>query len=177
MCRLICQSHSAHLVVTGFFKGSRRFGCMEPLRFIYIPRFLKVNHPKTRPFSIQNKVNRFVSNKTTILIHKWRQPTYFHAFHVCFVLKQPPQKKTMKRRRNGVSSVFSTRGPFAKTSFFQRRLGKTAELFRPLRRCRKVGGDLGKTNCWYEQWKRAPGCLGYIGGYTTQLYRDYNKPI
>ena len=21
-----------------------------------------------------------------------------------------------------------------------------------------------------------PGCLGYIGDYTTQLYRDYNKP-
>ena len=25
--------------------------------------------------------------------------------------------------------------------------------------------------------KRAPGCLVYIGGYTTQLYRDYNKPL
>ena len=22
-----------------------------------------------------------------------------------------------------------------------------------------------------------PGCLGYIGDYTTQLYRDYNKPL
>ena len=27
-----------------------------------------------------------------------------------------------------------------------------------------------------EQWKK-PGCLVYIGGYTTQLYRDYNKPL
>ena len=25
--------------------------------------------------------------------------------------------------------------------------------------------------------KRAPGWLGYIGDYTTQLYRDYNKPL
>ena len=28
-----------------------------------------------------------------------------------------------------------------------------------------------------EQWKRAPGWLSYIGDYTTQLYRDYNKPL
>ena len=28
----------------------------------------------------------------------------------------------------------------------------------------------------FEQWKK-PGWLGYIGDYTTQLYRDYNKPI
>ena len=27
-----------------------------------------------------------------------------------------------------------------------------------------------------EQWKN-PGWLGYIGDYTTQLYRDYNKPL
>ena len=27
-----------------------------------------------------------------------------------------------------------------------------------------------------EQWKN-PGCLGYIGDYTTQLYRDYSKPL
>ena len=26
----------------------------------------------------------------------------------------------------------------------------------------------------YEQWKKL-GCLVYLGGYTTQLYRDYNK--
>ena len=25
--------------------------------------------------------------------------------------------------------------------------------------------------------KRAPGWLGYIGDYTTQLYRDYDKPL
>ena len=25
--------------------------------------------------------------------------------------------------------------------------------------------------------KRAPGCLGYIGDYTTQLYGDYSKPL
>ena len=25
--------------------------------------------------------------------------------------------------------------------------------------------------------KRAPGCLGYTGDYTTKLYRDYNKPL
>ena len=27
-----------------------------------------------------------------------------------------------------------------------------------------------------EQWKK-PGCLWYIGDYTTQLYRDCNKPL
>ena len=25
--------------------------------------------------------------------------------------------------------------------------------------------------------EKNPGCLGCIGDYTTQLYRDYNKPI
>ena len=28
-----------------------------------------------------------------------------------------------------------------------------------------------------EQWKKGPGWLGYIGDYTTQLYRNYNKPF
>ncbi len=28
-----------------------------------------------------------------------------------------------------------------------------------------------------EQWKNPKGCLVYIGAYTTQLYRDYNKPL
>ena len=27
-----------------------------------------------------------------------------------------------------------------------------------------------------EPWKN-PGWLGYIGDYTTQAYRDYNKPL
>ena len=25
--------------------------------------------------------------------------------------------------------------------------------------------------------EKNPGWLGYIGGYTTQLYRDYNRPL
>ena len=25
--------------------------------------------------------------------------------------------------------------------------------------------------------EKNPGWLGYIGDYTTQLYRDYNKPL
>ena len=25
--------------------------------------------------------------------------------------------------------------------------------------------------------EKNPGCLGYIGDYTTQLCRDYNKPL
>ena len=25
--------------------------------------------------------------------------------------------------------------------------------------------------------EKNPGCLGYIGDYTTRLYRDYNKPL
>ena len=44
-------------------------------------------------------------------------------------------------------------------------------------------------NCWIRKKSIAtthrnelsneknPGCLGYIGDYTTQLYRDYNKPL
>ena len=36
--------------------------------------------------------------------------------------------------------------------------------------------DSGYRVCLNEQWKN-PGCLGYIGGYTTQLYRDYNTPL
>ena len=29
---------------------------------------------------------------------------------------------------------------------------------------------------WDEQWKN-PGWLSYVGGYTTQSYRDQNKPL
>ena len=29
----------------------------------------------------------------------------------------------------------------------------------------------------YVSNEKNPGCLGYIGDYTTQLYRDYNKPL
>ena len=25
--------------------------------------------------------------------------------------------------------------------------------------------------------EKNPGCLGYIGDYTTQLYRDFSKPL
>ena len=25
--------------------------------------------------------------------------------------------------------------------------------------------------------EKNPGCLGYIGDYTTQVYRDYDKPL
>ena len=25
--------------------------------------------------------------------------------------------------------------------------------------------------------EKSPGWLGYVGDYTTQLYRDYNKPL
>ena len=33
---------------------------------------------------------------------------------------------------------------------------------------------------WFESYlsnEKNPGCLGYIGDYTTQLYGDYNKPF
>ena len=30
--------------------------------------------------------------------------------------------------------------------------------------------------CQVSNEKRAPGWLGYVEDYTTQLYRDYNKP-
>ena len=31
--------------------------------------------------------------------------------------------------------------------------------------------------CWHMSNEKYPGCLGFVGDYTTQLYRDYNKPI
>ena len=37
-------------------------------------------------------------------------------------------------------------------------------------------GSLGGTAVHLSQEKN-PGWLGYIGDYTTQLYRDYNKPL
>ncbi len=40
-----------------------------------------------------------------------------------------------------------------------------------------VGLRKKKTWTYMSNEKRAPGCLVYIGGYTTQLYRDYNKPL
>ncbi len=44
----------------------------------------------------------------------------------------------------------------------------------------KLEGDLASrqaTSHEVSNEKRAPGWLGYIGGDTTQLYRDYNKPL
>ena len=43
--------------------------------------------------------------------------------------------------------------------------------------------ELQTVMCWIYVKKKHiwatknPGCLGYIGDYTTQLYRDYNKPL
>ena len=34
-----------------------------------------------------------------------------------------------------------------------------------------------KEETYLSNEKRAPGWLGYIGDDTTQLYRDYNKPL
>ena len=31
--------------------------------------------------------------------------------------------------------------------------------------------------CCQMSNEKNPGWLGYIGDYTTQLYRDYNKPL
>ena len=38
---------------------------------------------------------------------------------------------------------------------------------------------LGKVERIFSQMSsiQNPGCLGSIGDYTTQLYRDYNKPL
>jgi len=51
----------------------------------------------------------------------------------------------------------------------------------------KVGGEVGVRSgvskevgtCPSFQLsnEKNPGCLGYIGDYTTQLYRDYYKPF
>ena len=46
------------------------------------------------------------------------------------------------------------------------------------RKPREVGGEQQK-----KRWKcqvsneKNPGWLGYVGDSTTQLYRDYNKPL
>ena len=49
------------------------------------------------------------------------------------------------------------------------------------------GTKLAAFKIWFIAWlclgttqlsnEKHPGCLGYLGGCTTQLYRDYNKPI
>ena len=36
---------------------------------------------------------------------------------------------------------------------------------------------LQKVSKGYVSNEKIPGCSVYIGGYTTQLYRDYNKPL
>ena len=40
-----------------------------------------------------------------------------------------------------------------------------------------MGGIKVDAILWLSNEKRAPGCLGYIGDYTTQLCGDYNKPL
>ena len=44
---------------------------------------------------------------------------------------------------------------------------------------RLVPGDsyLTKTCSIHVSHEKNPGWLGYLGDYTTQLYRDYNKPL
>ena len=89
----------------------------------------------------------------------------------------PPQKKTnkSKAKKNSVSST--TRVPF-------RSLGE--------RNCRISSAEVGLSCahwvlCWepselmgasLEQLsnEKRPGWLGYLGDYTTKLYRDYNEP-
>ena len=34
-----------------------------------------------------------------------------------------------------------------------------------------------KQQCFPMGKEKNPGWLGYLGDYTTQLYRDYNKPL
>ena len=41
----------------------------------------------------------------------------------------------------------------------------------------QVDHTVSRECSWIEQWKRAPGCVGYMEGYTAQLYGDYNKPL
>ena len=40
-----------------------------------------------------------------------------------------------------------------------------------------LGGKRGDVCVQQVSSDQNPGCLGYIGDYTTQVYRDYNKPI
>ena len=36
---------------------------------------------------------------------------------------------------------------------------------------------LNMTNGYQMSNEKQPGCLGYIGDYTTQIYGDYSKPL
>ena len=56
-------------------------------------------------------------------------------------------------------------------------LTEERDLARASRPEKFISFTIPKTNMSNE--KRAPGCLVYIGEYTTrtQLYRDYNKPL
>ena len=51
--------------------------------------------------------------------------------------------------------------------------GTDAEFFTA--RGRHLIGSLEMIS--HESHEKNPGWLGYTGDYTTQLYRDYNKPL
>ena len=61
---------------------------------------------------------------------------------------------------------------FRTPPFFQRLLFFTLKRPEPCENPR--GENPSKT---YMSNEKNPGCLGYIGDYTTQLYRDCNKPL
>ena len=44
-------------------------------------------------------------------------------------------------------------------------------------RASMFGCDAQGILCFNLSNEKAAGCFGYIGDYTIQLYRDYNKPI
>ena len=50
------------------------------------------------------------------------------------------------------------------------------ESHKPLFATGILGGGTTQLLPLYWAMKKN-GCLGYIGDYTTQLYRDYNKPL
>ena len=63
----------------------------------------------------------------------------------------------------------------------------TVRIFKQERFCQKVSRSGRAPNYddaafvsrgdFYMSHEKNPGWLGYIGDYTTQLYRDYNRPL
>ena len=50
-------------------------------------------------------------------------------------------------------------------------------LFAMLRAFLSLWGTSPAASMVANLGEKNPGCLGYIGDYTTQLHRDYNKPL
>ncbi len=70
----------------------------------------------------------------------------------------------MQLQRQNTKMVLTTNGCFQNMHIFLAQLVTTHHNLKTLCECHMSN-------------EKNPGWLGYIGDYTTQLYRDYNTPL